>query len=255
MKRIIPAFILASILMIFSAGCSAPAAPTATPEPTATSIPPTPTPSLQDFVARFHWFGISSILYRGSKNIYFDPVSVFGDPPTADLVLISHGHDDHADVTSLVRIITPNTKLIISPNVTSFYERNKALIGVPALVLAEGEATEVDGVQITAVPAFDLGYHLRETGGVGFVVTIDGKRIYFAGGTNYYPEMANIESDVAFYPIYTKKDVDKAVEILPTKVIIFVHSTTIGSKSFADLYSQSNSKIEFVTLESGPYLP
>jgi len=175
--------------------------------------------------SNLHWFDVSAILYHGTKTIYFDPYNLSGDLPTADLILISHGHSDHADLESLQKIVGPGTVLIISPSVEGFYKNNQEAIGVAATILGEGETTETGGVTVEAVAAYDTRFHLRQNGGTGFVVSIDGGRIYFAGGTGFYPEMAEIESDVTIYPFYKLDDVTQVVQILPTEIMFFVHSS------------------------------
>jgi L-ascorbate metabolism protein UlaG (beta-lactamase superfamily) len=248
-----------ALIAILLAGCASAqtAVPTALPTDTAapTPVPPTPTSDLPSAVGKLHWFGVSSILYHGSKNIYFDPYILSGNLPTADLILISHAHSDHADLESLKQIIGPHTTLIISPNVTAFYELNKAELGVPATVLAEGETVQVGEIVVKAYPAYDSSFHPRSAGGMGYVVIVDGERIYFAGGTNFYPEMSQIESDVTVYPMYAKDDVEKVIEVLPTKVMIPVHTSGPGAKAYEALFSKLPTKMKFVALDAGPYNP
>jgi L-ascorbate metabolism protein UlaG (beta-lactamase superfamily) len=257
MRNPIPHILFAGLLASLIAGCAAQATPqpTAAPEPTVTSVPATATPTVEEAVSRLHWFGTSAILYHGSKNIYFDPVNLSGDPPPADLIFISHGHADHADVASLVRIIGPNTKLVVGPGLSAFYEKNKDVIGIPATVINAGESITVDGVPITAVPAYDTAFHPRAVGDVGFVVTVDGERIYFAGGTNFYPEMARIESDITLYPMYTKDDVQKVIKVLPTEVLILVHTSGPGAQAFADSLAPEAPNLRIMALDPGPYNP
>jgi L-ascorbate metabolism protein UlaG (beta-lactamase superfamily) len=258
MKKILLAWLTVGGLLLFLAGCSK--AATVAPSPTATaastSIPPTPTSDLPAAAAKIHWFGISAILYHGSKNIYFDPVNLSGNPPPADLILISHAHSDHADLAGLKQAIGPGTTLIISPNVAAFYEQNKDALGIPARILAEGETTQVGDITIQAVPAYDSGGgHPRTAGGVGFIVTVDGQKIYFAGGTNFYPEMANYTSDVTIYPVYSRADVEKVIAVIPTKAMILVHISGYAATSYAALFAQLPTKIHFIPLNEGPYNP
>ncbi len=261
MKQKIHVILLAGLLILTVAGCAVQAAvtpvptATATAAPTATAIPPTPTSDLPSAVGKLHWFGVASILYHGSKNIYFDPYNLRGNPPTADLILISHAHQDHADLASLLKIIGPNTILIISPGCAGFYENNKADLGIPATVLAEGETTQVGDIAIRAYPAYDMGFHPRSAGGLGYVVTVDGERIYFAGGTHYYPEMAQIESDVALYPMYDETDARQVIVVLPTKVMIPIHTSGPEAKDYAVSFAKLPTKIKFVALDAGPYNP
>jgi L-ascorbate metabolism protein UlaG (beta-lactamase superfamily) len=252
MKRSISFFLLISILLVWIAGCT----PAVTAEPTPTPIPPTPTPSLQDVVGKLHWFGTSAFLYHGSQNIYFDPITLDGNLPPADLILITHAHTDHWSVADIKKVIGPNTTLIISPNMSVAYETNKAEIGIPATVLAEGQTIEVKGVSVQAVPAFDTSGHPREAGGVGYIVSIDGERLYMSGGTDSYPEMAQYTCDIAFIPAYSKALAQELAEIIPAKAIIIEHTSFYAAKALADIFTQDigGGKI-FVALEAGPYQP
>ena len=142
MKRKISFFIFTVLVLVLVAGC----APAATPAPTITSIPPTatpppasPTPTPEDELAKFHWFGTAAILYNGSKAIYFDPVTLNGDLPKADIILVTHAHSDHWSVADLQKIIGPNTTLIIGTNVSQSYEGAKADLGITATILNEGD--------------------------------------------------------------------------------------------------------------------
>jgi hypothetical protein len=123
MKKYLSILLLMLVVLLLVSGCAAPAVVEPSPSPPAAS--PTPEspawdPDLPAAVGKLNWFGFSSILYHGTKNIYFDPVALEGNLPPADIILISHGHSDHADLESLKKIITSETVLIISPNVAGF---------------------------------------------------------------------------------------------------------------------------------------
>ena len=74
-----------------------------------------------------------------------------------------------------------------------------------ALTIANGEQRELLGMRIEAMAAYDLTpgepYHAKGKAN-GYVVTIGGKRIYFAGVTECVPEMRALRNiDVAFMPM------------------------------------------------------
>jgi|GEM_PF-745707 len=255
MKKIILAVIVTGLAVLLTAGCSATAA--TEPPAASTAVPETATPEsdLPAPVGKLHWFGTSAILYHGSKNIYFDPVALEGDLPQADIILISHGHADHADLESLKKIIGPGTILIISPNVEGFYQADPHGVGVVPMIMKEGDTEKFDDITVEAVPAYDDQFHLRSTEGAGFVVSIDGGRIYFAGGTRVFPEMAEIVSDVTLYPWYRNADILAAADILQTKVLIPVHAGETGVKAFVDVYAKEITRLKIVGLVPGPYYP
>jgi L-ascorbate metabolism protein UlaG (beta-lactamase superfamily) len=258
MKRIILPIPVIAIAAFLISGCAVPASAEPATEPVSTATVQengTPASDLPAAVGKLHWFGTSAVLYHGSKNIYFDPVTLAGNLPPADIVLISHAHADHADLESLEKIIVPGTILILSPNVGAFYHAHAHDIGVVPIFLKEGETAEIGGVKIEAVPAYDDQIHFRSTEGAGFVVGVDGERIYFAGGTRVFPEMADIVSDVTLYPWYRNADVLAAAEILQTKVLIPVHSGESGVKAFVDVYGKDITRLKLVALVPGPYYP
>jgi len=250
MKRAIPFFLFISLVMAWVAGYS----PAATAEPTPILIP-----SVQDAIPKLHWFGTSAILYNGSKVLYFDPISLGGNLPKADIILVTHAHSDHWSLADVKKIIGPNTTLIVSPWCASNYEAAKSDLGIPDIVLSEGQTTEVNGISIQAVPAYGSAYgknHPREAGGAGYIVSIDGIRLYEAGGTDAYPDMAKSNCDIAFINLNSMGQNKAMAEIIPAKVIIFVHTSSIGAKAVADLFNQSigGGKI-FMAMEAGPNNP
>jgi L-ascorbate metabolism protein UlaG (beta-lactamase superfamily) len=253
MKRTLSFFLLISLLAVWMAGC----APAAKAEPTPTPVPATPTQSPMDAVSKLHWFGTSAILYNGSKVIYFDPISLDGKLPQADLILVTHAHSDHWSVADLKKIIGPNTTLIIGPIVSASYEVSKSDLGIPATILAEGQTTEVNGVTVEAVPAYDTIGHVKGSGGVGFIVSVDGIKMYHSGGTAAYPGMEKYNCDIAFIPVYSKDQAQAMALIIPAKVIIFEHTSYYAAKAVGDLFTQNQigAGKTYVALEAGPYQP
>jgi L-ascorbate metabolism protein UlaG (beta-lactamase superfamily) len=265
MKRFLTLCLLVCISAISLTGCQAP--PTAIPTPvppTSTPVPPTPTmppPTLTaaDVVSKLHWFATdtSSILYRGSKIIYFDPVTLGGDLPPADVILVTHAHSDHWSPVDIKQIIGPNTILIISPNVVSAYEASKEALGIPAKVLDEGETTEANGVSVQAVPAYtNDGGHPRDQKGMGYIVGVDGVRLYLAGAADAYPEMAQYQCDVALIPVYTRERASALAAVIPAKTFVFEHVSVWVVQSLVTLATKEfNGQKTFMYLVPGPNTP
>jgi L-ascorbate metabolism protein UlaG (beta-lactamase superfamily) len=103
----------------------------------------------------------------------------------------------------------------------------------PVNVVAPGDAFEVLGWSVDAVPAYNtaeerLEFHPRSNGWVGYVFTIDGVRYYHAGDTDPIPEMETISCDVAFLPIggyYTMdaNEAPEAVELIDPQLVVPMH--------------------------------
>ena len=144
------------------------------------------------------------MLEHGGKVVHIDPWSRQADYknlPDADLVLITHHHRDHLDPAAIAEIRGAETVVIGSPEVCAAVDGCRTL--------RNGESTEAIGIQIRAVPAYNL-VHRRDNGEPfhpkgrdnGYIVEVAGKTIYFAGDTENTPEMKALTGiDIAFLPM------------------------------------------------------
>ncbi len=144
---------------------------------------------------------------KGSVTIYIDPFEVPEGMEKADIILVTHDHFDHKDVSSIIHLSGGETVII--------YPRGCVVEGYRSCEISVGDKLEVKGVKIETVPAYNVNkpYH-KKGSGVGYIVEIDGVRIYHAGDTDRIPEMKDIKVDIALLPIggtYTM-DVKEAVE-------------------------------------------
>lgn len=136
--------------------------------------------------------------------IHVDPVSRYADyskMPKADIILVTHHHGDHLDLSAIDRILKKDTDLILTQ--TCFGEIKKGT------VLKNGESKSVKGIKVEAVPAYNL-VHKRDNGepfhpkgvGNGYVITFGDERVYIAGDTENIPEMKKLSGvDIAFLPM------------------------------------------------------
>lgn len=146
----------------------------------------------------------SVMLDFGGKIVHVDPVAAMGDYtklPKANLVLITHEHQDHFDPKALEIVRTPSTVVIAAETVAA---RTQG-----AVVMRNGDVKTVEGLKVEAVPAYNL-VHMRSPGvpyhpkgvGNGYVVTFGDKRVYLAGDTENIPEMRNLKDiGIAFLPM------------------------------------------------------
>ena len=151
------------------------------------------------------FIGHGSLMMKfNGKVIHIDPYSRLADYaqlPKADLVFLTHEHQDHLDPVALQRIVTAKTVLVLT---------EKCAEKVPGgLVMRNGEVRTVEGIKVEAVPAYNL-VHKRDTGqpfhpkgvGNGYLLSFGDKRIYIAGDTENVPEMGNLQQiDIAFLPM------------------------------------------------------
>jgi len=143
------------------------------------------------------------IEYAG-KVIHVDPygdVADYSRLPKADLVLVTHDHFDHLDVTALNRGLKDGT-VVIGNRAVAARVRG-------AIAMTNGEVRTEMGLKIEAVPAYNV-VHMAAPGrpfhpkgqGNGYVVGFGDKRVYIAGDTENIPEMKVLKNiDVAFLPM------------------------------------------------------
>lgn len=137
------------------------------------------------------------------KVIDVDPWSQgdYSSAPKADLILVTDIHGDHLDTKMIAKLRKDTTALVVPPAAADQVEGET--------VMKNGESKTVAGVPIEAVAAYNLvrgpaeGKFYHDKGrGNGYILTLGGKRIYFAGDTECTPEMRALRNiDVAFVPM------------------------------------------------------
>ena len=137
-------------------------------------------------------------------TIHIDPFSRVADYSQlskADLILITHEHQDHLDLDALGKVQTGETDLVLTE--TCARQLNRGII------MQNGEQQIVRGIPIEAVPAYNL-VHKRDNGqpyhpkgvGNGYIITFSGLRVYVAADTENTPEMKSLVGiDIAFLPM------------------------------------------------------
>jgi L-ascorbate metabolism protein UlaG (beta-lactamase superfamily) len=134
------------------------------------------------------------------KMIYNDPTN--GAPPyagfpRADLILVSHDHGDHFSSSTLDAVRTSNTVIVVPNYVYTNVNGLSAAQRTLAVVLTNGASTNLLGLTITAVPAYNANHPVGR--GNGYVLTLGGKRLYMSGDTGDIPETRALTNiDVAF---------------------------------------------------------
>jgi len=130
------------------------------------------------------------------KIICCDPTRAAADAglSKADLVLVTHAHGDHFNPAAIEAVCGANA-LILAPQAVfnGLTARQKG----QAAVLPNGGVTNVLGLKVEAVPAYNR-FHPKGAGN-GYVLTLGGKRFYLSGDTGATPEMRQLSGiDVAF---------------------------------------------------------
>lgn len=190
------------------------------------------------------WLGHASFKIKTEgKIIYIDPYEV-SDEEKADIILVTHEHYDHCSIKDITKLSKKNTSIIVTPDCLSKVSN----IEKAKLVSVEpNKEYEVDGLKIETIPAYNINkkFHPKENGWVGYILNIEGKRIYHAGDTDFIPEMKNLRNiEIAMLPIggtYTMdvKEAAEAANIIKPKVAIPMHYNKIqGTEANPEEFKQ-----------------
>ena len=172
---------------------------------------------------KIKWLGHASFRIEGSKTtVYIDPWKLKNALP-ADVICITHSHFDHLSEEDVKKIRKPTT-VIMGP------ADCKGGFGDAFKAVAPGASHTIGDVVVEAVPAYniDKDFHPKKNNWVGYIVTVDGVRIYHSGDTDVIPEMADFKVDVALLPVggtytMTVKQAADAVKKLKPKVAVPMH--------------------------------
>jgi len=135
------------------------------------------------------------LLSWNGLTIYNDPTNVsYIGFPKADLIFIGHEHNDHFQPTVLPNIKATAGKIVTTQTV---YNLLSTTLKASTIVLHNGDSTNLLGIQIDAIPAYNANH--PQGMGNGYVLTMGGKRIYMSGDTGDIPATRALQNiDVAF---------------------------------------------------------
>jgi L-ascorbate metabolism protein UlaG (beta-lactamase superfamily) len=196
------------------------------------------------------WLGHASFEIKAEdKSIYIDPYEgEYGDK--ADLILVSHSHDDHCEL-SKIKMIRKKDTIVIAPADCA------SKIGGNVKTLKPGEKVSVGDVTVEAVQAYNYKrfrspgnpFHPKGSG-VGYLVTVGDRTIYHAGDTDFIPEMKNLRNIyLALLPsggTYTMDGLEAAEAVLairPEFVIPMHRWNTDPSELKNDVEAKSKTKV------------
>ncbi len=188
------------------------------------------------------WYGHDCFkIVGGGSVIVIDPFQLRSPQEPADVILITHEHFDHCSPKDFSVLMKPTTVVYAAAACGTDLEVGKLVSVKP------GERYEEGGVVIETVPAYNLGktFHPNDGTRVGFVVTIEGQRIYHAGDTDLIPEMKDLRDiSVALVPVsgtyvMTPEQAADAVDSFkPALAIPMHHGSIIGSATDAERFRQ-----------------
>jgi len=164
----------------------------------------------EDEIAITPFAGASVQLEYAGTVIHVDPWSRgdYSGAKPADLILITDTPGDHLDPELIRQLRKAGAPLVLPslPEDARDEEGRNRLLQVPdGIVMQNGETMTLAGVSVEAVPMYDVipgdPFHAKGEGN-GYIVTLGGRRIYFAGVTECVPEIQALQNiDIAFMPL------------------------------------------------------
>lgn len=145
-------------------------------------------------------FKQSTVRIAGEKTIYIDPYNIAGEPKDADVVFVTHTHNDHFSISDIKKVMKNDAVLAVPADAVEKAEK-KGFKNIVTVI--PFKAYKAGGISFETVPAYntDKKFHRKESNWAGYVISINGKTYYHAGDTDVIPEMNNIKADVAFLPV------------------------------------------------------
>ncbi len=209
----------------------------------------------------------SFLIKTSNEIIYIDP-STKGtglkkeDFEPADMILVTHAHEDHFDKDLIKKIRKLGSPVIAPENL------KKKIKGGIVWDMKPGEHMKMltNKVSVWAAEAYNVK-RVRPNGepfhpkgfGVGFLVKVEGIRIYHAGDTDLIPEMdllQDVDIDVALLPsgdTYTM-DINEAAEaalLFKPRVAIPMHLKGADPEVFKEKVEAGTSSTKVVILKEG----
>ena len=243
-----------------------------TPDPKAPHPDSDPGPGTrveQEDVRVFPVSHASAVLDWGGTIVYIDPVGgaeAFRPYPAPDLILVTDIHGDHFSLETLEALDTQKAKLILPKAVA---EKMPDAFAPLMDVLDNGESKERYGIEITAIPMYNLreealAFHVKGRGN-GYLLEKNGTRIYFSGDTEDIPEMRALKDiDKAFicmnlpYTMTVEQAADAVLDCAPSEIYPYHYRgrpdvSDVGR--FAKLVQEGNAEIRVVQLDWYPGEP
>ena len=184
---------------------------------------------INELTQTIHWLGHDSFrIDSGGMTIYIDPYKLKGGPK-ADLILITHDHADHASPADVEKVQKADTLIVTVSAAAEKFIGEKQTI-------KPGDEIVAKGIIIKAIPAYNtdkfrspgVPFHPKESGYVGYVMEVEGVRIYHSGDSDFIPEMKGLRPDVALLPVsgtyvMTAEEAVEAASAIEPQVAIPMH--------------------------------
>lgn len=192
-------------------------------------------------------FTQSSIRITGSLGtIYVDVFNMDTEPRDADYIFITHDHHDHYSPADIGKVLSEKTVLVVPEKLADTVKRD--ITGYDRIIsVRPEEMMDVNGLQFETVPSYNVNksFHQKSAGWVGYILNVDGKRIYIAGDMDATDEAKKVRCDIAMVPIggtYTMdaKEAAELINVIRPEIAIPTHyGSIVGNLKDADVFEKN----------------
>lgn len=217
---------------------------------------------LSEYLKRIEWlesdhpYGSACIRINSELIIYFDPANLSEEnlKKKADLILLSHSHDDHFSIETLEDLVKPTTIIVCPSDCEESLLQEHFDFNI--YVIKPDEIVTLNRVRIEAIPAYSSSAHPHQAGWVGYIIELNNFRIYHSGDSSFIPEMNDlINIDIAFLTVrepymMSPKEVLQAINAFKPKVLIPIHWIEEERENINYIKNNSPKYIKVIILET-----
>jgi L-ascorbate metabolism protein UlaG (beta-lactamase superfamily) len=209
-------------------------------------------------IERFTWFKQSAYRWDGDgATVYIDPWGVPEGAPEADVIFITHAHDDHFQPEEIQRLTKKDTQIVAPRDIADELSGNVQPV-------APGDTVEAGGIKGQAVPAYNIAeerleMHPKENGWVGYLLQLGDTTYYHAGDTDHLTDLETISPQVAFVPVGGTFTMDASeaaglVRIMSPQLAVPMHyGFVVGSPADAEQFREEADPVRVEILK--PQVP
>lgn len=177
--------------------------------------------------------------------VYIDPFQIDEEFHDAAFILITHDHYDHFSSKDIRKVAGKETVLVVPD---AMEEKTGEVYDIVRRIetVTPGATFKIDGLAFETVPMYNIlkPFHPRKAGWVGYILTVNGQRIYIAGDIDLIKEARAVKCDVALVPVggfYTMDAVKAAKlvnEIKPSVAIPVHYGNLVGTAKDAEKFAE-----------------